>query len=634
MKSKSTKSVLLFLCLPLSLIFLAAITKKNEPNTAEKNIAAINEIVLDEMAKRYYVGCAVAVVQNGKIIHQKAYGHLDELRKQPVTTNTVFRWASISKTLTAAAAWNLIEDGKFNLNSKVGNMVSYWPSNGNKDLITVGQLMSHRSGINHYTEYNKNIYGLPVAFNANLCVNVFSYAGLNFAPGTDFCYSTFAYNLLGAVVDVKSTNGYVGFIESKIKNPNGLSSLTHVSAGHDGYELACNGGLNRQEEGSVMWKLPGGGWASNIEDLAKFMMALMQNKIVKNTSQMWQPVAGNKTYCYGLENETKGSEIRVSHGGANNEISTELAFYPSSGLGVVIMINGDSYCDASNMAKRIEKYYGKKVSADENGFKNIMCQPDKDCPAPTGMDRLVGVWRPDAGETIWRRRLGLDQFRAEWEWLEKEAGYSLIDLETYLIDGVRYWDGIFKKQNKKTALWRNFSQEGFHDKWVEMNNDGYRLIDLETYEDNGTRYWAGVFEAGTDDYAMYRNYSSASFLDKHKELQGKALSLIDIEVFKDKDENLLWSGVWRAGKATHFYYNKSLTEFNLLIKEQSTDGYRLLDVETYLIGSTRMWAGVFDKYDKTCAFLQDRNYCQMAKDDSLYIIQSSPQHLQDIEIYK
>jgi CubicO group peptidase (beta-lactamase class C family) len=633
---KSSKTTLLFLSLPFSFILLAAITKKYEANASENNIAAINEIVIDEMAKRYYIGCAVAVVKNGKIIHQKAYGHLDEQRKQPVTTNTIFRWASISKTLTAAAAWKLIEDCKFSINSKVSPMVSYWPSNGNKDLITVGHLMSHRSGINQYNEYDEGRYISPIFFNAQLCVNVFSYAGLRFTPNTQHYYSTFGYNLLGAVIDRKASNGYVGFIETEIKNPNNLTSLTYLSSGLAGYELACNGGLNRQEEGSVLWKLPGGGWASNIEDLAKFMKALMQNKILKNTSQMWQPIIGldNDNYCYGLQNETKGSEIRVSHGGANQEISTEMAFYPSSGLGVVVMINGDKYCDASNLAKRIEKYYGKKVSADENGFKNIMCQPDRDCPTPTGMDRLVGVWRPDAGETIWRRRLGFDQLPAEWKWLDSEAGYDLIDLETYLIDGVRYWDGIFKKQNKKTALWRNFSQDEFHDKWVEMNNSGYRLIDLETYEDNGTRYWAGVFEEGTGAYGMYRNYSSATFIDKHKELQRKELSLIDVEVFKDKDDNLLWSGVWRAGKATHFYYNKSLTDFNLLIKAQAADGYMLLDVETYLIGSSRMWAGVFDKFDKPCAFEQDRNYCQLAKDDSLFIIQRSPQYLHDIEIYK
>jgi CubicO group peptidase (beta-lactamase class C family) len=225
---KSSKTTLLFLSLPFSFILLAAITKKYEANASENNIAAINEIVIDEMAKRYYIGCAVAVVKNGKIIHQKAYGHLDEQRKQPVTTNTIFRWASISKTLTAAAAWKLIEDGKFSINSKVSPMVSYWPSNGNKDLITVGQLMNHRSGINQYNDYDEGRYISPIFFNAQLCVNVFSYAGLRFTPNTQQYYSTFGYNLLGAVVDRKASNGYVGFIETEIKNPNGAEISTLV----------------------------------------------------------------------------------------------------------------------------------------------------------------------------------------------------------------------------------------------------------------------------------------------------------------------------------------------------------------------------------------------------------------------
>jgi CubicO group peptidase (beta-lactamase class C family) len=628
MLQQRKKVRLLLVSLPLVFLFMAA-KKQLHRSEPASTVADIDKIVLDEMAECYYIGCAVAVVKDGRIIHQKGYGHLNELRTQPVTTSTVFRWASISKTLTAAAAWRLIENNKLTLNTTAASVVPYWPTAGNKDNITVAQLMQHRSGINHYTNYDKGKYLSWAFFNAEQSVNVFKSAPLDFTPGTQNQYTTFGYNLLGAVVDKASVNGYLTYITNNILVPNGLTSISWLAGGHEGYELTCEGGLKRQTEGNTVWKLPGGGWSSNIVDLAKYMQALMENKILTNTSQMWQPVPNNSSYCYGLKNETVGGETRVSHGGANDEISTEMAFYPSSGLGVVVMINGDAYCDAENLAKRIEKFYGKRVSPDENGNKNILCGTGASCNG-SGNDRLIGVWRPDAGETIWRRRMGQDQFAAEWKWLDAEPGYDLIDIETYLVDGVRYWDGIFKKQNKGTALWRNFSQEAFHDKWVEMSNNGYRLIDVETYEDNGNRLWAGVFEAGSGKYALFRNYGTNDFINKHHDLQNDGQQLIDIEVFKDDDGNLKWSGVWREGAASRFFQGKTISEFNTLIKEQANEGYRLKDVETWLEGSARKWAGVFDAYPKACAFQNDRSYCQLATDDSGF----SPQHLMDMEIYK
>lgn len=608
--------------------------KKTVDGEVHPTVSAVDDIVLDEMAKRYYVGCAVAVVKNGRIIHQSGYGHMDELRKSPVTVNTVFHWASISKVVTAAAAWRLIENNKLGLNDRVHNLVGYWPSNGNKDLITVSQLMSHRSGINHYTNYTESNYtSLPV-FNARQSVSVFSTAPLDFTPGTQNQYTTFGYNLLGAVVEEKSNRGYVEYVKNNIKEPLGLTSLTENSFGVKGYEMTCNGGLESQEEGSTMWKLPGGGWASNIVDLAKFMMGLMDNKILANTSQMWQPIPDNDSYCYGIKNDAAGSEIRISHGGANQGVSTEMAFYPNSGFGVVVYINGDAYADARNLAKRIEKYYSKSVSASQNGYKTVNCGTDERCKLSDGEDKLAGVWRPDAGETVWRRRLGFDQFHAEWDWLNKVAGYELIDMQTYSINEVRYWDGIFKKQDLGTALWRNFSQDGFHDKWLEMVNEGYRLIDLETYLDGNDRLWAGVFEKGTGSSALYRNLTGSDFIDKHHDEQTQGKSLIDIEVFKNADGVFLWSGVWRQGPPTHFWKDMTLDEFNLKINEEAHRDYRLKDVETYLVGNVRKWAGVFDPFNKNCAFSQGKTYCQLATDDASFMGQVSPQTLIDIEIFK
>jgi len=70
----------------------------------------IDAVVLDEMATQNIVGMAVGIVKNGNIDYARGYGHADLARRVPVTANTIFRWASISKTLTAAAALKLAEE--------------------------------------------------------------------------------------------------------------------------------------------------------------------------------------------------------------------------------------------------------------------------------------------------------------------------------------------------------------------------------------------------------------------------------------------------------------------------------------------------------------------------------------------
>ena len=110
--------------------------------------AQIDAIVLDQMARQNIIGMAVGIVRDGRIYYARGYGYEDLAHTIPVTTNTIFRWGSISKTLTATAALRLAEENPdFNLNDKVTEHVSYWPQHGNKGNIRIKHLLSNRSGI-------------------------------------------------------------------------------------------------------------------------------------------------------------------------------------------------------------------------------------------------------------------------------------------------------------------------------------------------------------------------------------------------------------------------------------------------------------------------------------------------------
>jgi len=201
----------------------------------------VDAVVLDEMNRQGIVGMALGIIRDGKIYYARGYGHEALAAGKPVTTGTVFRWASVSKTLTASAILKLAEaDPRFSLNDRVAQYVAYWPRYGNKADIRIWQLLSHRAGIIHYRtkagcpdnpwpDYSLSRYNSR-DYNARLSVDIFSDQPLCFTPGTGFKYSTFGYSLLAAAIEGATGKSYAAWINDNIKQPLAMQSLQQSTA--------------------------------------------------------------------------------------------------------------------------------------------------------------------------------------------------------------------------------------------------------------------------------------------------------------------------------------------------------------------------------------------------------------------
>ncbi|MEZ5033729.1 MAG: serine hydrolase [Chitinophagaceae bacterium] len=586
----------------LAILFLFSGTFSNNEKKStpvQPFMTSVDNIVADQMVKQNIVGCAVGVVKNGNIVHIKAYGHKDILRTKPVTVNTVFRWASISKPLTAVAAFKAIETHKMGLTDKVTKYVSYWPNSGNKGNITIANLMNHRSGINHYDSYNKSKYTANNNYNAKQCVDVFSSAPLQNTPDTKYYYSTFGFNLLGSTVEEATHVPFESYVQTNIANKAGMTSLTPYSNAIGGYAKNCNGELVAKNEGKVDWKLGGGGWASNIKDLTQFMVGLMNGTFLNNTAALWKSVPSNNNYCYGISRGSLNGELYVAHGGAHSDVRTYMGFFPNSKTGVVVFINGGANVSSNRLAKKVFSSIGKNFGLDDLAVN--YCGKEPECGT-----RTIGVWRKTnhAENTVIRRGYSSNEFHAEWKWLLGK-GYYCSNFETYKQGGTRKWDGIFKKKNIGSAMYRNYSQQGFHDKWKEMSNKGYRLIDVETYVDGAARKWAGLFIKKSGAYALYRNMSSQQLHDRWSANNKKGLKLIDIEKYGNQ-----WAGVWVAGSGVAMYRNYEPSAFMLKRREMNKNGWRLIDVETYTAGSKRKMAGLWEKSSQDEKYIFGYRYCK------------------------
>jgi CubicO group peptidase (beta-lactamase class C family) len=585
---------------------------------AQITISDVDNIVFDEMVRQELPGLAIGVYKKGAIDFLKGYGHIDINRTKAITTSTPFRWASISKTITAVAALQLVERRTdFSINDKVTKHYPYWISNvGTKEVsdksrksnITIKQLLTHRSGINHYddkegVDYRKSTYTSDAdRFNANSCVDVFRDMNLLFNPGDKYDYSTYGYNLLGAVID-KVTGSYPNWVLNSIANKLSMTSLKVSYGTFSGFDKPTDGIMKANSSTNKEYVLPGGGWESNVGDLMKFAKGILDGKLLNNTAALWADDGFKETngdpqeYKRGIYSAKGTNDFRVWHGGAHENLRTNMYIMPDLNIAVVVMIPAD-YADAFNVVRKVIDKMGINRSFDT--------KPDFSCTDGTGSSgkSYLSLIRKTGEDVIVRRGYSSDNFNKEWNFL-KSRGYELTDFDC--TDNL--WNGIFKKMSGQFAMWRNLEQDAFNTKWQEMNNAGLRLYDLETYVISGKRYWAGLFKKGTGKYALFRNFSTADFGTKRDELANQGYKLIDIEVYSDAS-GLKWSGVWVEGTDGPLNRNYAYNDFISLVNTRSSSGYQLLDVETYMDGSTRKWAGVWEKATQSGDLITPRNYCQ------------------------
>jgi CubicO group peptidase (beta-lactamase class C family) len=617
-------------------------TSTNSPSanttTTSRLSPKIDALIQDEMAKQNLVGMTVGIVQNGSIIHLKAYGHADLARKKPITTGTVFRWASTSKPLTAVAALKLAEENTdFSLNDYVSDHVSYWSSNGHKGNIRIKHLLSNRSGIIHYSnsascpnkedashKYNDlkdpNTHK-DTKFNPSQAVSIFKSKQLCFPPDDQYKYSTFGFSLLGAAIEETSGKSYSEWVNEKIANKLGLNSLRQATASFTGFASAC-GRLQEKTIDNIAWKLPGGGWESDILDFTKFAKGLLEGKLLNDTSKLWTTITkteheaddynssdityGYSSYGYGMNHALDKS--RVWHGGTHDNTKTLLYLYPKANLGITLMING-GYADPVRISHHIGELFGQRHGDKSNPIVKSCTktrEKDDDCPG-----KFSAVWKETGNDVLIRRGYSKENFFAEQAFLKK-AGYYTDDIELYIEEEKLLLDAIFRKGNQPTHIVSGASTDQFRQQWENLSqNRNMRLVDLETYMLNGKRRWAGIFLPGRGRYAMFRGQTSEQFGELHKQHAKDGYQLIDMEVYHSANGELRWAGVWGSGKANLLNRNYSPEAFGELRKKRLETGYTLIDIESYVQNGKQLWAGIWEKSTIKEAINRNYRYCSV-----------------------
>ena len=230
--------------LPLAL----GVSATAQTGTPVPSLAALDDI-MQQALQRYGVhGGALAVIKDGRLVFARGYGLGDVAARVPVQPESLFRWESMSKTVTAAAIMRLVEDGKLNLDAPVFNILNqYSPYNGRwgdgrLSGITVRQLLQHTAGWDRLVSSQADpVDGEGTVLAATATGSAFPPSidtvirymlaqRLDFTPGTRWGYSPFGYELLGRVIEKVSGQSYVAYVRQAILDPEGLSSVQKGSS--------------------------------------------------------------------------------------------------------------------------------------------------------------------------------------------------------------------------------------------------------------------------------------------------------------------------------------------------------------------------------------------------------------------
>ncbi len=338
--------------------FLLVLTASAWAQTKQESIQAVLQKFID--AKRI-VGASVAILPEEGNFVAAAAGFQDREEAVLATPETIYRLGSISKPVTAVAALVLVQKGKIPLDSDVSKIVSEWPDR--HESMTLRHLLTHTSGVRHYTPPKRDIFYEP--FTVEESLGVFKDDDLLFKPGEKVSYSTHAFSLVARIVEVASGETFESYIKAHVSKPSAAQSLgledRAVPSPHRSnlYEQAGLGTPKMVlKVENISWKSGGGGMEASAVDLARFGSAVMAQKLVDRptTEMMFKPQSfGGLETGRGLGWVLGG--LGPEHGGAQQGCRSLLVLDTKSRTAIVIMTNTGGNYDLKSLLDEIHRIW-------------------------------------------------------------------------------------------------------------------------------------------------------------------------------------------------------------------------------------------------------------------------------------
>ncbi len=313
---------------------------------------ALTAFIESEMREKEIPALSIALVDSNRVVWSRGFGVENAKTGAPATANTIYRVGSVSKLFTDIGIMQLVERGQLDLDAPVQRYLpSFTPVNATGKVITLRQLMSHRSGlvreppIGHYFDDTRPTLAATVAS--------LNQTALVYPPESTFKYSNAAIAVVGAILERQGNAPFATLLERNVLAPLGLSSSS----------FEPSAALLARVPDAVMWNYhnrpfaaptfpldmaPAGSMYSSMPDLGRFISMLfaggagVNGRILRAATlqAMWTPQFAPPGTARGgglgfMVNTLDGKQM-VSHGGAIYGFATQLSALPGDRLGVAV----------------------------------------------------------------------------------------------------------------------------------------------------------------------------------------------------------------------------------------------------------------------------------------------------------
>lgn len=327
---------LTFLCFVLG----CAVFGQTEFNRAKA------DSLLTTLDAHHKVMGVVTVRHRGETVYTRSIGYRERAEggTVPHSEQSRFRIGSVSKMFTSVLVFQLVEEGKLSLDTK---LAEFFPQLPNATLIRIDHLLTHGSGLHNFTDDPSFTKLETKPQTQEQMLKRFAKPKPDFAPGIRHEYSNTNFVLLGYIVEKITGKPYAEVLQTRIAEPLGLKD-TYYGGKTDLQKKECRSftrvgdGWEQCTETDMSIPHGAGAIVSTPGDLGLFLEALFAEKLIKRETldKMTEEQQG---YAHGLLKFRFGKKTAYGHGGSIDGFRTQAAYFPKEELALVLCFNGMNY---------------------------------------------------------------------------------------------------------------------------------------------------------------------------------------------------------------------------------------------------------------------------------------------------
>ena len=307
-------------------------------------------------------GIVAGVMVDGDLVWAQAFGWADRDARTPMSTASISRTGSISKSVTAVLMMRLLDEGVIGLDEPVERYLPTFASIKDRRVdaqpVTFRHLASHTAGLIREPQWPDAVVG-PIELWDKRIVESLPLTAYDTVPGARYQYSNIGFGTLGLALAKAAGRPFMEMVRTEVLEPLGMTGSEFVVAGAKlearlaagyviGQDGSIDGGQPAREHAGRGYKVPNGGVYSTVADLGRFMGAMsgvpglriLSEESRQEALSIQTPENPNRGYGLGfsVQIDEQGRKI-ASHGGSVAGYTAHMAFDPEARIGVVLLRN-------------------------------------------------------------------------------------------------------------------------------------------------------------------------------------------------------------------------------------------------------------------------------------------------------